>query len=326
MMKLKHLFSNTDLAYMLFRSWDIAQNPEIRHFRSSANAVYVLHSNDSTYFLRITPVEEKSPSEIAAELDFLSYLHAHRFPAVRSVPAANGKALITADTPWGLHSMVVFEKVSGKCLEHIPYSAAAYIAYGQALGRLHQLSKRYQPEPTVRPSWQDKLAWCGQVADDYSAPPALHAEIQLIRTALTALPQTQDNYGLVHYDFELDNVFYDDATGMLTPIDFDDAMYHWYALDVEQSLDSIRSELPEADQGFAVKDFLAGYQKEMGIDERMLEALPLFRRFCNLYQYVRCLRSLYEQWQNEPEWMVGLRRNIERTMKEREATFGTPLS
>ncbi len=327
MMKLKHLFGNIDLAQMLLANWTIAegQQERVQHFRSSANAVYILPCDDRTFFLRVTPVEEKAPGAIRAELDFLHYLHSEGYPAVRSVPAAGGEAFVTADTPWGPHSMVVFEKVPGKPMGRVAYSDAVYEGYGQSLGRLHHLSRGYQPREAARDDWRVRLDWCERMATEYHADPLVLTEARLLRTFFGAMPCAADSYGLVHYDFELDNVFYDEASRLFTPIDFDDSIYHWYALDVEQTIDSIREDGPEGHRDEAISCFLAGYRKHMPLDEESSTAMPAFRRFADLYGYVRCLRSLHEHWQNEPQWMQGLRGIIQRIMTERQKAFGQPL-
>lgn len=327
MMKLKHLFANTDLAQMLLCNWDIArgQEPHIEHFRSSANAVYTLSCGAGTFFLRIAPLEEKSPESVEAELDFLCYLREQGYPAARSVPAADGKAFVTADTPWGVHSMTVFEKALGMPMEQITCSKAVYEGFGQSLRRLHRLSRGYQPPGTARTDWRERLDWCARMAAEYGADLLVLSEARLIGDALNTLPRTPDNYGLVHYDFELDNVFYDADHGF-TAIDFDDAMYHWYALDVAQSVESIREEVPGAQRESAVSSFLSGYQTEMPLDAQAFASMPVFTRFVNLYGYVRCLRCAREHWDNEPQWMLDLRGRLDRAMEKRRTQFGQPLS
>lgn len=72
----------------------------------------------------------------------------------------------------------------------------------------------------------------------YEQHGAALAEARLLRDYFAAMPATKVNFGLVHYDFEYDNVFYDSTSEECYAIDFDDAMYHWYAMDIEQALKS----------------------------------------------------------------------------------------
>lgn len=44
---------------------------------------------------------------------------------------------------------------------------------------------------------------------------------------------------MLKLNYLFNNVFYDEETGSCNMIDFDDSMYHWYAMDIEQALDSL---------------------------------------------------------------------------------------
>lgn len=48
-------------------------------------------------------------------------------------------------------------------------------------------------------------------------------ELQAVRT-LAMLPMETGNYGLMHYDLEPDNVFYDESTGTCSVINFDNGV------------------------------------------------------------------------------------------------------
>ncbi len=325
MMQFKHLFENENLARMMCGHWNLGggQEPEIHFFRSSANAVYTVDVGDARFFLRITPETEKPAAQIMAETEFLRYLETQGYPCVKPVQAMNGEAVIAADTPWGVYAAVLFEKARGKRLDRVDYADGVYRRYGQSLGRLHRLSQGYRAPG--RPSWSDRLDWCEATLAACAAAPEALKEVRLLRECLGALPLSDETYGLIHYDFELDNVFYDAASDLCTPIDFDDAMVFWYAADVEQALDSIREELPEQHRVQATACFLEGYQTERPLDPEMAAWMPAFRRFVNLYGYARCLRATHEKWDCEPEWMTGLRETIGGIMQEKHAGFGLPI-
>jgi Ser/Thr protein kinase RdoA (MazF antagonist) len=150
-------------------------------------------------------------------------------------------------------------------------------------------------------------------------------ETKLLQTYFSKLPKSAPNYGLVHYDFELDNVFYDKGTCTCNVIDFDDAMYHWYAMDIEQALDSIKDEIESSRYEQVKECFLNGYRSEYAVTDEMLSLLPMFRRFANLYGYARVLRSSGEKWNNEPKWLEDLRVKLNNSMKNRSRNFGSSL-
>jgi len=57
----------------------------------------------------------------------------------------------------------------------------------------------------------------------------------------------------------------------------------------------------------------------------MLKLLPIFRKYVNLYGYVRTLRSVEEKWNNEPDWMIDSRIKLENLLDRRKATFTMPI-
>jgi Ser/Thr protein kinase RdoA (MazF antagonist) len=52
-------------------------------------------------------------------------------------------------------------------------------------------------------------------------------------------------YKIVH----LDNIFYDISTDTPNIIDFDDSMYHWYAMDIEQADDEFKDAFGNDNEG-----------------------------------------------------------------------------
>ena len=127
---------------------------------------------------------------------------------------------------------------------------------------------------------------------------------------------TTENYGLVHYDFEPDNVFWDDGKKECSVIDFDDGIYCWYGLDLEQVRDSLAEEL-EGEQLERPGGFSGRVCLRVCLSGGTRELLPLMRRFVDLRSYaglIRCISSVTEE---EPQWLEELRREAE--WKNREA-------
>ena len=162
-----------------------------------------------------------------------------------------------------------------------------------------------------RQRWQDKLTWIGGVLRDYGAPAHLHEACARTGRALSALPVSRESFGLIHYDFEPDNVFWDEAADCCRVIDFDDSMYHFYLTDVEQALDAVGDMLEGEALAAAREQFLAGYRRHFPLPEDYMAQLPLMRDFCDLYACARLLRSLSEKPEVMPEWMPGLCRRLQ---------------
>jgi len=314
MLKLGYLVENFALAQHALQNWahDEATLPErLGWFRISSNAVYPFDRAGRLCFLRLSPAAEKAERELAGEIDFLQYLNRCGYPAMRPIPAEDGRLLLTLDTPWGTWFASAFEGVPGHPLEDLPMTDALARSYGAALGRLHALAMAYDP-PVQRRSHEDVLTWVARTLETHGAPEKARRATAEVAGLLRALPQDRASYGLVHYDFEPDNVFWDGET--CSAIDFEDGMLHFWAVDVVQALDELDTEWHEA--------FLHGYRAacpDAEVDER---EFPLMRRFRDLYSCARLLHCLSEKPAAEPEWMPQLTARLEMSLTELMRSIG----
>ena len=169
------------------------------------------------------------------------------------------------------------------------------------------------------------LDWMEETLRDLGEQGPALGEIDMLRKYFSGLPVAHDSYGLIHYDFELDNVFYDENTHTCNVIDFDDAMLHWYGMDIVQALESLERET-DGDNFPQIKlTFLEGYKRRYAIDEVWMASIPAFRRYGDLVRYTRIARSIQEEWENEPDWMRLLRKKLSTRMIKYASVFGTPL-
>lgn len=325
MLKLKYLFDNRDLAEMLLKNWQYEDIGMFKHYRVSSNAIYPFKREGTTHFLRFAPEEEKWKPNLLAELEFIDYLRSHGYGVLEAVVSKQGEKLVEAETPWGGYIASVFKRVPGMQMDRTDFSDEIIFNYGKALGKLHRLSSQYTPEHHRRWSYSDVLDWIQDVLTQFPGEAAALAETALLRDYFASIPKPQDAYGLIHYDFEYDNVFYDDETKICHVIDFDDAMYHWYAMDMEQALDSLRENIPS--EAFEQKKqcFVDGYRTEYELSGDAETLLPACRRFARLYGYARTLRSAAEKWEHEPDWLVNLRGRLLESVEECSILFGKVL-
>lgn len=330
MLKLNHLFENFELAKEALTHWNYDTDTleeMLEYFRISSNAIYPFKVNGQVQFLRLAPTEEKLAQNLEGELDYIQYLVKQQFPALEPVLTLEGHLYLTLDTQWGTYYASVFKRVKGISLEDVEFSSDIMNVYGQTLGRLHQLSKLYGQElhlqsiPALKWSHLETLDWIECELKAHFAPDYLMTALSNLRLACSELEQTDETYGLVHYDFELDNVFYDAESGICSVIDFDDSMYHWYTMDIVQALDSMENELDESYVASAQQAFLDGYQSVTTLSSEQISTFPLMRRFAQLYQYARVKRSLSVVISDEPDWMKDLRVRLESKLLKIETSY-----
>ena len=316
MLRLKYLYENFDLAKFALKNWDYDAETLgdcMQHFRISSNAIYPFLWQGNMRYLRLSPVSEKMENNLRGELEFLRYLQRRSYPAVIPVASNLGELVVTIDSTWGKYYASVFKGVDGISIEDTDCNDRIVYAYGKALGQLHILSAEYSPE--IRKwTYCDVLLWIGETLEEGHAPNKMLVELEEVRQELNKLSQTGDSFGLVHYDFEPDNVFWDEDKHCCTAIDFEDGMYHFFLIDLEQALDALLENISEDRKMIAKTIFLQGYQSVKMLEADYAEKLKLMRRFCNLYSYARLIRCIAEEHPDEPDWMIQLREKLHRKL------------
>ncbi|MBB6670429.1 phosphotransferase enzyme family protein [Cohnella nanjingensis] len=279
----------------------------LRFWRASSNFVYTYANNDKPYFLRFIHETDNRIEQIQAELDFVLYAIEQGYPAAAPVRSRDGCWIETVSTENGLYYGVAFERARG---QHIPLNRMSeehFAAWGRSLASLHRLSESYAPRATPCRNWEDTLIWIASILQRDPGKAGLLHTLHALRARLAELPAAPGSMGMIHYDFEFDNLFYVPEEARYCAIDFDDAMVHWFMMDVASAL----SDLLEQESGQArlqINTFLDGYRSVKALDEYDLSLIPVFRQFADLYTYARLQRSIEElDESSSPEWAVQLR-------------------
>lgn len=311
MMKLRNLFENFDLARLALENYahdEQTLDLYLRHFRISSNAVYPYANNGVRCFLRLAPVEEKQQEMVEAEIAYIQYLRQAGYPAMKPIPDCDGRLASLLDSPWGMYCVSAFEGVPGRPMEEaLP---DGLFEMGRTLGWMHALSREYQPVKQ-RPDHWKVLMDVRRMLEENHAPAKTLERLDDLSKALEALPVTRETYGLLHYDFEPDNVFWNGE--ICSVIDFDDSMFGWFALDVEQALEEL------GEEGAAL--FMQGYRSISPFTEEMEAQRPLMRKFIQLRGYARLLYCLSDEIPDPPGWMVELRQKLNTARKRLEETI-----
>lgn len=315
MMRLKYLIQNTDTtAEEILKRWEYDEG-SVRFWRGSSNFVHAFKCNDEKRFLRFSHEEENTAENISAELDFMNYLRKHGYPCVEAIRSNNGNYVETVQTDIGICHAVVFAAADGVSLEIDEMSKDDMILWGKSLGELHRLSMDYKPGKNIRGDWKSKLDFVERVLEDFPEEKDAVSELARVRGNLSSLPITKLNFGLIHYDFEQDNVFINNEHNRMTVIDFDDAMYHWYAMDIVSALGDLE-ELEEEEANKRLGWFLEGYDSVMPMDKEFITQFHKFKEFDRLYSFARMLRSMQNSnFPKDPEWLERLRPRLLRNLE-----------
>jgi len=311
MLKLKYLFENFALAKECIRFYEYSEetlDEMLPFFRISSNAIYPFRAGENAQkvcFLRISPIEEKSFEDVVTEISLIESLIEKGFSAMKPVPMKDGERAKQVATEWGKYNVSCFEKVPGKSLEDVAGTLDIVKGYGHTLGKMHALLKEY-PAQEDRRDHKELLKEIRERLEMYEAPKRVNAECASLSRELEKLEISKATYGVIHYDFEPDNVFYDAESGLFSVIDFDDAIRCWYALDVVRALDAL-DEIVEEDMVKAAEQrFMEGYRSATDFTEEQQKSLHLMRRLVYLQEYATILHVISEPILEMPDWMHGL--------------------
>jgi Ser/Thr protein kinase RdoA (MazF antagonist) len=317
---------SNSIALELIHLWE-HDIDSLKFWRASSNYVYRFEKDAVRYFLRLTNEEDRTREQIEAELDFMQFLNEQGYPAVHYIPSKSGARLESRDTEIGTVHAVVFSQAVGMTVELTAMSEQQLVQWGCSLATLHKLSESYsQPvEASPRMSHLDVLLFISSVLREHPNETAAASELERMNQWLSSLPISVEDYGLIHYDFELDNVFWDERLKRFSVIDFDDAMYHWYVMDIVSTVRDLNvGEEEELTQSLEL--FLQGYRSVKPISDSLLQQYTRFQRFNDLYGFARVLRSLENsRLEQDPPWLIKLHAKLTLFCDRARESFQKPF-
>jgi Ser/Thr protein kinase RdoA (MazF antagonist) len=291
--------------------------------RSSANILFGFKQARQVCFLRFNHAGERTTEMIQAELDYLAHLHAAGLRVVQPIRSLAGNFIESVETGLGRFHAVAFERVPGEMLDIDALTPAQVTAWGQSLGELHQAGLGYNA--VGRPTWRDQIE--SLEADLPAHETTARQAAQLLHRQLAQLPinthQAKDNYGLIHFDFEMDNLLWDGERFGL--IDFDDCIWHWHVADIAGALggDLFDDDPAQVDlQNPTFNTFVAGYRQAKAIRNEDLDQMPLFLRLHNLVAFAKLLRAMDAgDAADDPTWLKDLRQKLTRKLDRYRVGF-----
>lgn len=308
---------SSPIAERILERWTYDRG-SVRFFRSSANFLYKFQTKGKHYFLRFADSCERCSEAIEAEIELLRWLTTAGIDIAPPVESRLGNLMETVDTDWGEFHAVVFPALVGKQLEIGDLDESGFRRWGAALGKLHAAMDAYPGTgASARPTWRDHLAFVGQYLPQDS--PALRDELEEITSSLAELTINRDTYGMIHFDFELDNlVWRDDSIGI---IDLDDCSHLWYAADIAFALRDLFEQNSDLSED-RFRAFVGGYSERRDVDLDLQSHVQMFQRFGGLLRYARIVRATDLPARTEhPDWPVALSRKLHDRMAEYRASI-----
>lgn len=325
MLPLKYLNHDVELYKNLLNHWSHDENQKdlVDNFRISSNAIYPFYNKQQVQFLRFAPAEEKPLAFINGEISFIEFLSLNGLNVPAMVPSISGEKIIHHTYKGINYRAITMTNVGGTRLDRLHLSNALLFKYGGTLARLHQVSMKNTARFN-RPSYKNAFSFIRDKLNQW--PYALEAlkELELL---FESFPHCKTEFGLIHYDFELDNVFFLFETDEMAIIDFDDSLYHFYAMDLVKSLANLEAESLEMKR--SAQDiqqfknaFIAGYTAILPLPTLYKTHENAFERFQTLLTCARMHYALETASQRSEDWAIGL---IERFRHDIKEALSVPL-
>ena len=279
-----------------------------RHRRSSAGHVFVLsHAAVGPAYLRLVPDTARPGGEVLEVARLMRALGRGGLAVVRPVASQAGALVETVATPPGTMHVMVVTAAPGEQIEADALTPARAGRWGAALARLHR-------DGGVGVRLPGPLPQLPRVAELFAHDSAFAAAAHHIARRVEELARDADRFGLVHGDFELDNLCWDGERA--TAFDFDEAARSWFAADLASAvrdLAPVPARTPRPGEADLFGAFLAGYRQVRALPESELAYLPLFTAAHAACSAVRARSALGDTGHpDDPPWLHALRRKLER--------------
>ena len=279
------------LATVALARWGVRdREPEIVKYRE--NAVFRVQAADGRdAVLRVHRHGYHSDAALRSELAWLEALHADGIAVPAVIPSAAGEPFEIVQgagvpEPRQVDMLTWMPGIPIGTLEEglnpaIVDVHAVFAGVGRLCARLHNQTEMWTPPAGfTRHAWDreglvgPEPLW-GRFWEAAVLGTEEHRLIERarasVREALTAYGRSPRRYGLIHADFNLDNMLLDGER--VIPLDFDDCGFGWHLFDLATVWTIYHgSDLAEAIRAGVVE----GYRRERDLPDEELEHLPLF--------------------------------------------------
>ena len=300
MLKLKDLCENFDLAYEALGQYDYdveKTKKVIKYYRINSNAIYPFYNKEGLNFLRLAKTTERDFEQSVAEIKLIQHLKSKGVQVLEVQPMRDGNEIKVLNTAYGKYIVCAFKKVQGISLEDYfeenEVTKDLIRGYGEALGKMHKATEGVNNLNRI--NYLNYINKIESRLNNLCENEFMKNEFYKLKEKYLSLDITPNNFGLIHYDAELDNVFYDKKVGFIF-IDFDDSHYNFYCLDIARSLNEVERIAPSL-----MDTFLDGYRMHKDLDNNI--NYEFFKKISFMDQYAEIHYVLSENVENRPDWM-----------------------
>jgi Ser/Thr protein kinase RdoA (MazF antagonist) len=281
--------------------------------------IYEFRRPQGDFILRIGHSLRRSEMMVLGEIDWIQYLAAGGAGVAKAVRSNQGRLVeFIEDGQGGKFVATAFHKAAGGPPTKKMWNQRLFQSWGRLLGRMHALTKSYQPKD---PDWR-REEWDspGNMKVESWLPADEVAVLEKFKTLMnhfSALSKDRESYGLIHQDAHAGN-FFVDSDYEVTLFDFDDCVYGWFIYDIAMVFfyGLIGHETDPEHIEFFVRNILKGYREENFLAPEWLEEIPYFLKLREIDLYAQIPFSYGGTENIDHPWclkyMKGRKEKIER--------------
>lgn len=311
---------NSVIASEIASRWFPAPD-SVKIMRASANFSALVEHEGSHYSLRFNSEHLRPIEFLQREIRLLLALRNFNLSVQVPVKSIDGNYAELVATNNTRFTGVMFKYIKGEIRETSQITEVEFRQWGAALGKLHNTLANNQLTQSINhPKIQDQLKSAQPPTEKGSE------EKSVLLDWITNLESDPSNYGIIHYDFELDNLIWDGD--QIHIIDFDDTAISWFAADIAFALGELWKEIKGVKDDPRYRSFLSGYLQENAvIDDISLDLLGNFHRLHNFLTYHRLLKAVDLETNSEhPQWLNNLILKLIAALNDYHNAFtGDPL-
>jgi Ser/Thr protein kinase RdoA (MazF antagonist) len=300
---------NDTILQEAMRRYGIATD-QIRSLDAFESFIYEFERDSHAYILRIAHSFRRSESLVLGEVDWINYLAEGGISVAKAMPSESGKLVeVIEDQRGGNFLVTAFVKAQGQAPWNL-WTPELYESYGEIIGRMHTLSKRYQPKQLAwkRPDWNNDLF---EFVERYlpESESLAKKKYKDICEHVNTLAKDRESYGLTHPDAHGNNFFVDE-TGQITLFDFDECAYNWFINEIAIVLFYIVQEAEDwhAFTGEFMSHFLRGYVQACPLNSAWLREIPNFLKIREIELYAVMHRD-FDVTNIDDEWCARFMHN-----------------
>lgn len=293
---------------------------KLRNLHGFQNFVYESVREGKPLVLRIAHQYHRSAKMVRGELEWMNYLYERGIPCPKPVVSLAGQLVEVVESGDSYFVACAFEKREGELPPSYKENPTLYQKLGQITGKIHALSKNYQPSSLAhrRYEWHENN-YLRKVKNYVPTELELvHKRFDQLLQTIQALPKDNNGYGLIHGDISVGNFLVEQ--GSVSVIDFDECEYSWYMSDIAIAL-FYATPLPN--WGGEVKrlevarhfydNFMEGYSRENSLESHQLKHLPLLLKLREMLLFSAIYRSLYPDLMDDwtKDYIKYAKENIE---------------